>query len=996
MANEFYTNNFRGRAGRRERAKHLVDEFKAIEDGFTALQAYNIANYLTIYTVLTSQSGTITIRPDNGYLQELTLSADTTIAVAEPLNESQFRVSLLIHGAGFKVTNGWGAQTWKEYGGPADNWWELFTAEGPFASMLLDFWWDICSHTWICVASSKNINNTAGGGAKIEYFYPLLCDTWDIQKVDQWQLARAGNANTIDQHQQYHYLPTNGVRHSGVRWVENWCPTAGDLTTLAWTPTDCTVTTDAGAGPVNLGSPDVQRLSFDTTGGKLGMFILPSFGRASTDGDSIKVAVSFRARCPDVATSAIRVAVSVCGKLDQNPPVHHMRQVPVSSTWDTYGLVLDVLKEGNDTKSLALDQYSPKMLLEIAFVSPSGSAGDDIQVYGVQVEVLRAKDEETVSANELQTTTIGSSIALAGTGTGSWVDGSKTLTLATVGQYVDLSSTLEAGKTYLVDARLQNGDAADIRMQNDVTVWGAGSVADSLYVQDAPFTFQYDGGQLKFVLLEGVSSVYLVDVYEVSNTRSPTCFVNTVVGTESDGRLIEFSADPPLIYDSGILLGTAREIASTNIIPYEFFRTFTSWDQSGLSGVEVNDCRNPVFQSEYGIDGWPARATLLQGASRVTDGFIQREFTITPGTEGYDIQFFIRRTLDSDGNQIYTPQSADVNVPVSRYVDFEAELDGGAAIIESGRVRLDLQTLTFVGQPSGYNYSLGLYLWDDWVMCNISLQNDGTHDTFRVRVYPASYFQASTILDPPDVTVTDPTVQGWCVIDWAQFELTGGTFVASSPIIGGYTRNTEDFTTALPDGEIFATYEDGSFLDEPNKKVADVVSGAINWLIDDYVWRNLIYSTTGLGDVSVYNMHEFGLVEQQDPPQNNLQILTTTLYPIYTADGANISIALESADMRQWPTEANDQQVVPLGGQLVTILNDYTGPTEANDQRVVPLGGQLVTILVDYTGPTESNDIQVVPLGGQLVSKLVTAQAPEEGAEFSVDLDTAACSMTPI
>lgn len=987
MANSFYTNNFKGRAGRRERAKHLVDEFKAIEDGFTALQAYNIASYLTMYTNTTSLTGSITIRPDNGYLQELTITENVTIQMGTPFNESQYRVSLLVHGGGFTVQNGWGAQTWKEYGGDQDNWWELFTGDGPYASMLLDFWWDICTHTWICVASSKNILNSAGGRVSFERFYPLLCNLSNTVGDDTWGFTRTGNGNGIDQFQQYHYHATNVARHHGVRWVENWVATASDLTTVEWDATDCTVTTDAGVGPA---SEDVQRLSFDVQGGKLAKFILPSFGRASTAGDPIEVVVSFKGRAADVANASLRVVNALCGKTNQSPPVSDQVQIELDSTWQTYGCVLDILKDGNDNKSLALDQYYPKCLMEISFMSPSGSIGEDIQITDVQIEVLRKRGLSVPS--EIQDTTIGSSIFLSGTGTGTWDDGTKTLTLATAGQSVDLSGTLEAGRTYLVDARLQAGDAADIRMQNDITVWGAGSVSDSLYLQDAPFTFQYDGGNLKFVLMEGISAIYLVDIYKVSNDRSPYCYENqNALTAHADGSVSGLVITSPTMvpYDSGVLFGVAREIQSENIIPYTYFRTFSLWDQVGLSGIAANDCRNPVFQSEYGIDGWPSRATILQGASMVTDGFIQRDFTLIPNVGGDDIQIWIRRTLDVEGNQIYFPQNGDVTVPVSQYVDFEAELLGGTSVIESGRVRLDLQNTSFVGLPSGYNYSLGINALEDWYFINISLQNDGTHDTFRFRVYPAS----ATV---PDPSVIDVATQGWCVVDWAQFETTSGTFSASSPMLGGYTRHTEDFTTALPDGEIYATYEDGSFLDEPNKKVADVISGDIIWLEEDYIWRNVVYSTTVMSGISPYNMHEFGLVDNQIPPQSNLQVVTTTPYPIEAVEGAEFSVDLHSGIMQpivqdQFTHEGD------IDDWTLTDIRIESGPHDDSFTHTGDIEDWILTDILITTGPHDDDFKHEGDLIAWVMEdKLVTATAPPEGAEFLIACDESNCTMTPV
>lgn len=970
-----YTNNFKGRAGRTERAKHLVDEFKAIEDAFTRLQALNISTYLTTHVNTTGLSGTITIRPDNGFIQELTLTADAAIQLSAPLNESQYRVALLIHGNGLRITNLWGAQTWKEYG--QDNWWYLYTGDGPYASMLLDFFWDICSNTWICVASSKNIVPTVVGGEE-QRFYPLLCNLSNVEGDDTLGFTRSGNAMGIDQNQVFHYFVTNEPRFMGARYVENWCATASDLTSAAWVDTDCTVTTDAGAGPVG---ENVQRLSFDVTGGKLAHFILPSFGRASTAADPIKVAVSFKGR--GVAQNeSVRVRCAFMGKAALDPPVHDQVQVNMDTTWQTYGCILNVTKDGNANYPLTLDREYPRTLLEVAFVSPSGSAGGDIQITDVQIEVLREFDGEYI--NEVQDTTIGGSITLSGTGTGTWVDGTKTLTLASVGQSVDLSGTLEIGKTYLVHAQLTAGDAADIRMQNNVTVWAAGNPSSELYLQDAPFTFQYDGGQLNFVLLSGSSSIYTVNVYEVSNNRDVYCYSHpTTAGL--NGALTDGT---PEQVSSGVLDGVAREIAATNEISFAYFRTFSAWDQAGLTGESANSCRNPVFQSEYGIDGWPARATILQGASRYTDGFIQRTMAITPASGGKDFQMWIRRTLDFEGNQIVTPQHNDVTVPISRYVDFEAELTGGTSTIESGRIRLDIQTGDFTGLPSGYNYVLGIFRWGNWWMVNIRLTNDGSHDTFRVRVYPSS----GTTADPADIDVTNT---GWVIIDWAHFEDETGTFVASSPIVGGETRNTENFTSGLPDGDFYETTIYMSL--QENGHVATLTTGSVIWDREDGVYRNLLYSSELLvADPNVRNMHEFGLVAAEAAPATLLTILTTTLYPVEVTDSFQLSADISGGSMSLIPIDSIDG-----GGDILSVvLNQIlltTGPYEDS----IDGGGDVLSVtlyqILLTAGPNEDS----IDGGGDVLSvvlqsKLVTGDTPDEELQLTCDINPSGCSMTPI
>jgi len=957
-----YINNFRGRAGRLEQAKHIVREFDAIEAAFAKLQALNVASYLTIYTNSTVLTGTVTIQPDNGYLQELTLTSDTSIEIAVPLNESQYRLCLLIHGSGYTVTNLWGAQTWKEYG--LGSWWDLYCGNGEYASMMLEFYWDICDHTWICVAFSKNQMNTFVAGTA-QRFYPLHCNLWNIEHDDQLGFSRASFGMTIDDHQAYHFLRNEEPRFHGARYIDNWCATPSDLTSVGWTPTDCTVTTDTGAGP---SGQDVQRLSFDVTGGRLAAYVLPAFGRASTQADSIKVAVRFKGQGVN-GPESVRVRAAFMGKVTLDPPVHDQVQVDMTASWEEYGCVLDVTKEDNATTSMALDREYPRTLIEIAFVSPSGSAGGDIRITDVQFEVLRGTDEETVQ--EIVDGGIGASMTLTSSGTGSWVDGTKTMTLATPGEYVDFSANLEVGKSYLVHPRLQSGDACDIRMVNELTVWAAGLVSDDLYLQDAPFVFQYDGGILKFVLVEGTSSIYLVDIYELTGQHSVSCYQN-LTAVSDNGALFEAIADPPIPVSSGILDGVAREIASSNLIPYAFFRTFTAWDQAGLTGHAVNDCRTPVFQSEYGIDQWPARATILQGASTVTDGFIQRLFSIPASVQSYDFQMWIRRTFDEEGNQIYFPQHNDVKTPISRYVDFEAELTGGSSIIGGPRIRLDLQTGNFVTSDDTAYDGLGIYEWDDWYHIVVQISNDGTHTGFRVRVYPSS-------ADDPDPNVIDVTNTGWVIIDWAQFEVTGGTYGGSSPIIGAMTRDVEDFTSGLQDGYFYR-------LDNMTL-VATLTAGDLIWVNADGVYENLLYSTS-LQEASVVsrNMHEFGLVEAETPALPNLVVATTTPYPIEAVEALDFSVTLESSLFMTIPFAEFDVSFAFQSGTLEQIL--LSAPTQTADfDTSFTLNTAVLNDLLLVISPQEAAfDTSFAFLSGELVSKLVSAFAPDEALDFSLSL----------
>jgi hypothetical protein len=978
---KLYNNNFKGRSGRTERAKHLRDEFTAIEEAFTRLQALNIATYLTVYTNSTVLSGVVTISPDNGFLQELTITTDTAIQLASPLNEEQYRLSLLIHGSSFKITNLWGAQTWKEYG--LGNWWELYTGEGPYASMLLEFYWDICSLTWICVASSKNQFNLLPGGVE-QRFYPLVSHLTNLEGDDTLGFTRTTYGMIWDQTQAHWYIMTGFPRFAGARYVDNWVAKPSDLTHLSWVVTNVTVATVAGAGPA---SEDVQRLTFTATGGKVATFILPAFGRASRQADPLKIAVSFKAKAVS-GTAAVRVVNAFMGKTGLTPPQHHAVQVNLTSSWQTYGAILDVT--GYDPlaedfvaqTALVLSETYPRTLMEISFMSPSGSEGSPIYVTDVQVEVLRHQAPERCS--EFQEGTLGASMVLSATGTGTWVDGTKTLTLASVGKYVEFNTVFGVGKTYLVHARLQSGDACDIRMQYEQTVWAAGPPTDPLYLQQAPFTFQYEGGHLKFVLVAGSSSVYLVDIYEMAANRS-------VYGLTNESSL---SADHVLTYATGvgvtsnILDGVAREVASDNLVGFQYMRGLSYWDSVGLSGVENPDCKRPVAQTEYGIDMWPSRASLLQGTSKVANGFVQLVFTIPQVVRTHDFSIYIRRAFDANGVQIVTPQHEQVAVPPSEYIDVVAQLTGGASNLGGGVVRIRIKDGAFdTDSLANYAY-IGIVGWKDWWRVDLSLANDGLHNGFRVQIYPSP----AKVFDP---SVIDVTAQGWVILDWAQFEVQGGTWTGSSPIVGhlsGVTRPRaiEDFTSLLPTGEFYRT---------DNTHVAHLDGGtnAITWDLADEVYKNLVYSSViMIPDIVPRNMHEFGLVQDESIPQSFLTLVTSTLYPIEVKEALLFAISLSSGAMYPINEDQMDLGHSLTSGTLRLILKT-TGPYEDQMDLGHALSSGTLRQILKSTGPYEDQlDLGHSLTSGALDQILIETTAPEEALEFSISLDSSNCSMTPV
>jgi hypothetical protein len=255
-------------------------------------------------------------------------------------------------------------------------------------------------------------------------------------------------------------------------------------------------------------------------------------------------------------------------------------------------------------------------------------------------------------------------------------------------------------------------------------------------------------------------------------------------------------------------------------------------------------------------------------------------------------------------------------------------------------------------------------------------------------VYPSS----GNVADP-SVVKTDLT--GWCVIDWAQLEATGGTFFASSPVIGGDTRNTENFTTNLPDGEIYATFDDNSYY-EVGKLVATAVSGDIIWEWDDYVHKNLLFSTTSLASGTVYNMHEFGLVDDASPPQNDLQILTTTLYPVEVTESLVPTLTPSDGYMILIPEDFADAGGVHVSTELDTILLYGTADPDEAEAGGVHVTTTLTSLLIEGTANPDEADAGGLHVSTTLTSYLITADTPDESLDISIVLDASGCSMTAV
>jgi hypothetical protein len=147
------------------------------------------------------------------------------------------------------------------------------------------------------------------------------------------------------------------------------------------------------------------------------------------------------------------------------------------------------------------------------------------------------------------------------------------------------------------------------------------------------------------------------------------------------------------------------------------------------------------------------------------------------------------------------------------------------------------------------------------------------------------------------------------------------------------------------------------------------------------------------GDV-VAKPENFVYMQWGQPAQ--LQILTTTPYPVVTREGLRLGGDLDSGAMRPIPQDAMDLGIVTGNGTLIQILIDGGTFDDAMDLGVVSGNGTLVQILLSIGPYDDAMDLGVSAGNGNLVSKLVQGYHPDQGLRLGGNLDPGLCSMTPV
>lgn len=126
------------------------------------------------------------------------------------------------------------------------------------------------------------------------------------------------------------------------------------------------------------------------------------------------------------------------------------------------------------------------------------------------------------------------------------------------------------------------------------------------------------------------------------------------------------------------------------------------------------------------------------------------------------------------------------------------------------------------------------------------------------------------------------------------------------------------------------------------------------------------------------------------------QTWTTTLYPIEAVEKLAFTIDMDGGSMTPIDEDEMDVGVAFLSGVKIQTLLTAPEQEDEMDVGIAFLSGTKAVTLI--TAPTQEDemDVGVAFLSGSKELKLVTTYCPDEKLTFTIDVDTANCSMTPV
>jgi hypothetical protein len=131
-----------------------------------------------------------------------------------------------------------------------------------------------------------------------------------------------------------------------------------------------------------------------------------------------------------------------------------------------------------------------------------------------------------------------------------------------------------------------------------------------------------------------------------------------------------------------------------------------------------------------------------------------------------------------------------------------------------------------------------------------------------------------------------------------------------------------------------------------------------------------------------------------------LQTLTTTIYPLEAAEALQLSIALAEAELQPIPEDVVDLVPNFISAEMFDIQisgGPYDDAVDLNPSMGDSFQGATLTQVVIFTGPfDDAVDLDHGFFGAIMEDKLVKVYAPDEALQLSIALDEGAWTLTPV
>lgn len=130
--------------------------------------------------------------------------------------------------------------------------------------------------------------------------------------------------------------------------------------------------------------------------------------------------------------------------------------------------------------------------------------------------------------------------------------------------------------------------------------------------------------------------------------------------------------------------------------------------------------------------------------------------------------------------------------------------------------------------------------------------------------------------------------------------------------------------------------------------------------------------------------------------EEEVQVFTTTLYPVEVIDSLQLSADLYGGSLSLIPAEAHQNSGNLVSMSLPIILISTNGPDEQHQNSGDLVSVTLPIILLSTDGPDEAHDNSGDLVSVSMPLKLVIVDTPDEKLQFTCDINPSSCSMTPV